>query len=585
LSDRPETLLADLLLKWEEAWDLGEDLTAELLCFDHPELEQPLKQLIEILKAMAWMKKDPATGSHQDEAADDYPGKTVGGRYQIESLIGFGGFGRVYKAFDPELERHVAIKLARSPHPGNSDSLLEEARKAAKLRHPGIVTIFDVGREDGQIFFVSEWIDGKNLADLIIEQPPDFQQTRKIIVSLGEALQFAHDQGFLHRDIKPANILIDPQGRVLIADFGIATAIDRIDDHRGGTPGTLPYMAPEQIAGEIQLIGTQTDVHALGVVFYELLTGELPYQGRTLTEIREQILLGPPKPFASSAKSIPQELASVCLKCLKKHPADRFENAAAVVEAVQQASLRDQPSQRSNFWTLGLVISSLLVLLVWQIWPGRETASIETVQNRGTKDNAFVFSGRQRILTPLKEFAPVTMEAWIKPSGFEDRSHYIIGSDVPSNWGIGIGILGVQLGGEKLSGVMKSNQTIPLGRWSHVAAVFGQQETRIYYNGSLVLTDQPTEPADRDTCFVIGNVGEQNHIEFFLGKIRSVRISRGERFRSEFVPDQQFVPDVAESLHPAVLIYDGSKINQQRIIDLSGNENHGVWEDFGPDRP
>lgn len=461
------------------------------------------------------MKKDPANDSEQahlpEGPEDEYAGKTVGGRYQIESLIGSGGYGRVYKAYDPELQRHVAVKLARSPSTGNDDALLEEARKAASLRHEGIVTIYDVGRDDGQIFFVSEWIDGRNLADIISENPPDFQETKNIIIALGKALQFAHDQGFLHRDIKPANVLIDRQGRVLITDFGIATRTSEIDQHQGGTPGTLPYMAPEQIACQKQMIGTRTDIHAMGVVLYELLTGERPYQGQTSLAISEQILFKAPKPFTSFKQPIPQGLADICLKCLAKHPEDRFENSLSVVEALQRDTSQNQQPDRRKFLTLGLAGSALAVLTAWQIGSRPEKPLI-------VKNNAFIFKGQKRILTPLKRFAPVTLEAWIKPSEFEDRSHYIIGSDIPSNWGIGIGILGVQLGGEKLSGSLKSEQAIPLGSWSHVAAVFGQRETRLYYDGRLVLKDLPTEPAESETHFVIGNVGEENHIEFFSDK-------------------------------------------------------------------
>ncbi len=563
--------LAALLLKWEEAWDLGNDIPVAALCADSPELTQKLADQIKLLKSMNWMTKDAADDLTNADEVDLLLGKTLAGRYRIETVVGFGGHGKVYKAFDPDLQRHVAVKVSKSvASESQSDELLEEARRAAKLKHPNIVAVHDVGRHDGQLFFVTELVEGQNLADLISAQSVSAKEATRIISSLSEALHFAHEHGFIHRDIKPANILIDQQGRVLVTDFGIATAIDKIEDHRGGTPGTLPYMAPEQVAGEVQLIGARTDIHALGVVFYELLTGELPYQGRTPTAVREQILLRQPKPLPA----VPAKLGLICLKCLAKHPADRFETASAVIEA-----LNARDPKPSYVWIGGLILPLLIAFGVWQAWPKQQTKIVEA-QSPISKNGVFVFTGTQRILTPLKRCSPVTLEAWVRPSKFETRSHYIIGSDVPSNWGIGLGVLGVHLGGEQLKGGVKSPQIVPLAVWSHVAAVFGDQETRIYFNGTLVMTHIATDPAEGDTRFVVGNVGENNPTEFFLGQIRSVRISAGERYKSDFVPKEQFAKDSDGSDDKTFLIYDGSSFDNERIVDLSGNGNDGIWQDF-----
>lgn len=205
--------------------------------------------------------------------------------------------------------------------------LLEEARKVAKLRHPGIVTVYDVGREDGSVFVVSDLIDGENLADRIARSKPSISETIGLVAEVADALGFAHDEGFVHRDIKPANILIDRQGKPLITDFGIAATVDDLARGRNITSGTLPYMAPEQVAGEIQLIDGRTDLYALGVVLYEMLTGRQPYQARTPTALREQILFRSPVPLRSVEPDISTELERVCLRCLSKHPADRFSSA------------------------------------------------------------------------------------------------------------------------------------------------------------------------------------------------------------------------------------------------------------------
>jgi serine/threonine protein kinase len=169
--------------------------------------------------------------------------------------------------------------------------LLDEARRVAKLRHSNIVAVFDVGRHNDQLFVVSEMIDGQTLADVIeIESlPPDV--CLALTLAVATALQYAHEKGFVHRDIKPSNILIDQTGQPHVADFGIAATFDDLTTGRSGSAGTLAYMSPEQIAGENHLVDQRTDIYALGVVLYQMLTGQLPFKARTPLALREQILL------------------------------------------------------------------------------------------------------------------------------------------------------------------------------------------------------------------------------------------------------------------------------------------------------
>ena len=179
--------IADLLIRWEEAWEHGEDLPVDILCADCPEQKGVLAKRIEALKAMGWVKESVIEHRTREELTeDDDPQppfqipKILGGRYRVEGLIAEGGFGRVFKGYDPELQRPVAIKIPKSSSgvtADRTDMLLEEARKVAKLRHPGIVTVHDVGREDGSVFVVSDLIDGKNLADRIARSKPSVSET------------------------------------------------------------------------------------------------------------------------------------------------------------------------------------------------------------------------------------------------------------------------------------------------------------------------------------------------------------------------------------------------------------------------
>jgi len=289
--------LAELLLRWEEGWEQGDEVSVEQLCAECPDLVESLRCQIDVLKKMAWMKRDDSDLQEPPTVPDPLISKTMGGRYRIDAFLAEGGFGRVYRGYDPELDRPVAVKVSKAigaGSPERNDALLQEARRVAKLRHPGIVPIHDVGRDEGVWFFVSDLMEGQNLADLIAKQRPSPKEAAHLVAEVADALHFAHQQGFVHRDIKPSNIVLDGQGRPQITDFGIAVTTEEIPEQRFPRSGTLPYMAPEQVAGEVQLIGPRTDIYALGVVLFELLTGRLPYQARTPTAMREQILLRPP---------------------------------------------------------------------------------------------------------------------------------------------------------------------------------------------------------------------------------------------------------------------------------------------------
>ena len=260
------------------------------------------------------------------------------GKFELLNKLGEGSFGYVFRAHDTELDRDVAVKVGRAGCLANEeeiDGFLREARAAAQLSHPGIVSIHDSGQtDDGVCYLVSELIEGNTLEAHIAMAP---REAASLVAELAEALDYAHEQNVIHRDIKPSNILIDRDGHPHLTDFGLAKRLlaNQTLTEDGRVLGTPSYMSPEQARGETHTVGQRSDIYSLGVVLYELLTGERPFHGGKRL-VMLQVLEDEPRSPRSLNENVSKDLETICLKAMAKSPARRYESAKAMASDLQR---------------------------------------------------------------------------------------------------------------------------------------------------------------------------------------------------------------------------------------------------------
>jgi eukaryotic-like serine/threonine-protein kinase len=329
---------------------LESDATPEEVCVSWPELlPEVARRWQEIRGVRAELDAMFPTQRAADRpsfSADETPLPRIPG-YEVETVLGRGGMGVVFRARHVRLNRVVALKMALADAyagPQERSRFQREAEAVAQLQHPHVVQIHDVGDSEGRPYFTMEYVDGGSLAERIRNAPQSACQAAELLETLANAVHAAHRHGIVHRDLKPANVLMTSDGTPKIGDFGLARHLDgEASITPAGTAlGTPSYMSPEQARGPSSTIGPAADIYALGAILYETLTGRPPFHAATAAETVLQVLSQEPVPPSRLNATVPRELETICLKCLHKQPQRRYPSAAALAEDLHRFQ-RGQP--------------------------------------------------------------------------------------------------------------------------------------------------------------------------------------------------------------------------------------------------
>ncbi|HEY2154057.1 MAG TPA: serine/threonine-protein kinase [Isosphaeraceae bacterium] len=355
-----DSLLIDLIARLTDDLRAGRGPDVESAAREHPEVGAELRELWAaalIAEELARPSNGHETTLHprppRPPAPPETPGQTIGDCTILE-VLGRGGMGIVYRAEQRGLGRVVALKRlppgTLDDDPG-ADRLRHEAAVVARLQHPHIVTLYDVGLHDGQPFLVMQLVEGTTLARLLADGPLPPRRAAEILAPVARAIAYAHERGVLHRDLKPSNILIDADGRPLVADFGLAK-LTAPSDHPSLTPtgailGTPSYMSPEAAVAGVGPVGSASDVYGLGAILYHCLTGRPPFQAASAFDTIRLVLESDPVMPRALNPRVDPDLEMVALKCLQKEPGQRYKSAAALADDLDAFLAGEPVSARS----------------------------------------------------------------------------------------------------------------------------------------------------------------------------------------------------------------------------------------------
>jgi serine/threonine-protein kinase len=347
-----EQRLAEFVSELTDRVQRGEVVDLETECRRYPEFAKDLRELWGVIVvARAAGSKSAAAGQPTGPAGNEFPSDSFQlparfGDYELRQELGRGGMGVVYRAWQASLGREVALKMilrGQLASQSDRDRFEAEAQAAARLDHPGIVPVYEVGEVNGRPYFSMKHVGGRTLAQRLAEGPLPSRDAARILAAVARAIHFAHMRGVLHRDLKPSNILLDEQGEPHVTDFGLAKQMTdgATVTKTGAVLGTPAYMAPEQAAGVRGQVGPRSDVYSLGVILYHMLTGRPPFQAASPAEMVMLVLEQDPVPPRMLNPKADRDLEMICLRCLQKPSDLRYASAAALADDLE-AYLNDE---------------------------------------------------------------------------------------------------------------------------------------------------------------------------------------------------------------------------------------------------
>jgi serine/threonine-protein kinase len=350
LTEHQEQLLANVLAEMTDRALRGEAVDIEEACRHHPDLAKELRELwgtVMVANAAGTDASHSNGDPDLNEFDDTFQLPRRFGDYQLLDEIGRGGMGIVFRARQISLNRDVAVKMIlRGPlaSPSERDRFRAEAESAARLDHPGIVPVYEVGEVDGRPYFSMKYIEGETLSDRLLRGPMPARYAARLLAEVSRAIQYAHTCGVLHRDLKPSNVIIDQDGHTHLTDFGLAKRITDANalTRTGAVLGTPAYMSPEQAAGTAGMVGPASDVYGLGCILYHMLTGRPPFEAASPLDAVMKVIEQDPIPPRQIHPAADRDLEMVAVRCLQKPPDLRYESAEALADDLE-AFLKNEP--------------------------------------------------------------------------------------------------------------------------------------------------------------------------------------------------------------------------------------------------